>query len=574
MTIILGSLINKKEILEKNIKNIFEYRNKDYPKSLKFYDDKFAINFLFNNNNERRSFFVEKDKFLICFNGSILDSRKKIFLTAQDLLIQYKRKKNFLNYLNGFYSIVIYDIKKKKLFLIRDHAGVKNLFYKKVNNGILITNYISVFYKSKLQKFLPNTNNYLEHIIHGNVVGGESIHHHIKELPAAHFLEYKKNYFKLKEFWNYKKKFKKKNLSQKLLRFDRILKNVVNDWVPQNKNISILLSGGVDSSLISKLIYKKNTNVNFYTAIFDKKYDYNETNLIIKENQKIKLKHKFIKIGEKAFGKDLIQFIKNTSHPITNFNGIVTNLICKHIKQKKKSNIVFCGEGSDELFSGFYRYYEIAKKYQSSKKIKDLIMSNNFLNVDRLRFIKKNFKYKIPSKRKEIANKIFEKIPIKKYLILDQKTYAPPYLDRLDQSSLLNNLDIRPIFLDKRVMEFSQQLKKDEYSILLDNKILTKVFLRKYSEKYLPKDISYPSLKKKQLMIPTSNWFYKGILKNFFLKYFRKDTYFSKNFDIKKLFILFSQQKPERQKKFDHSTFFERILSYEIWLKLMNRNKQ
>ena len=78
MTIILGSLINKKEILEKNIKNIFEYRNKDYPKSLKFYDDKFAINFLFNNNNERRSFFVEKDKFLICFNGSILDSRKKI----------------------------------------------------------------------------------------------------------------------------------------------------------------------------------------------------------------------------------------------------------------------------------------------------------------------------------------------------------------------------------------------------------------------------------------------------------------------------------------------------------------
>ena len=85
MSVILASLINNKEILEKNIKNIFKYKNKNYPKSLKFYDDKFAINFLFNDNGSK-SFFVEKNKFLICFNGSILGSKKKNFLTAQDLL--------------------------------------------------------------------------------------------------------------------------------------------------------------------------------------------------------------------------------------------------------------------------------------------------------------------------------------------------------------------------------------------------------------------------------------------------------------------------------------------------------
>ena len=101
MTVILASLINKKEILEKNIQNIFEYRNKNYPKSLKFYDENFAINFLFNNN-DRKSFFVEKNKFLVCFNGSILDSKKKIFLTAKNLLNLYKTKKDFLKYLNGF----------------------------------------------------------------------------------------------------------------------------------------------------------------------------------------------------------------------------------------------------------------------------------------------------------------------------------------------------------------------------------------------------------------------------------------------------------------------------------------
>ena len=95
------------------------------------------------------------------------------------------------------------------------------------------------------------------------------------------------------------------------------------DWVPKEQEISILLSGGLDSSILSKLILNRNRKLKFFTAIFERKYQYNETNLITKKNKKIKKRHKFIKINEKKFFNHLVNYIKKTHHPITNFNGLV-----------------------------------------------------------------------------------------------------------------------------------------------------------------------------------------------------------------------------------------------------------
>lgn len=344
------------------------------------------------------------------------------------------------------------------------------------------------------------------------------------------------------------------------------------DWVPKKQEISILLSGGLDSSILSKLILSRNSKLKFFTAIFERKYQYNETNLITKKNKKIKKRHKFIKINEKKFCNHLVNYIKKTHHPITNFNGLVIDFLSKKISKEKNSKIIYCGEGSDELFSGFDRYFEISRKFKKTKNIKDLIMSKNYLNVRRFKYIKKNFKYKIPLPRINVARKINEKIPIKKYLILDQKTYISPYLDRLDQSSYLNNVEIRPIFLDKRIIEFSQSLNENDYgSFCSDNSSKTKIFLRKYSEKYLDEDISYPKNKKVQLMIPSSNWFYKGELKNMLLSLLNKKSFFKKHFGLKKILNLIKEQSPIRQSKKDHSSFFERIMAYEIWLKFMHK---
>ena len=566
---------NSKKLSNIEIKKTLKYKNRNYPRTIKWNDNYFAIKILFKENIKEQ-FFLNKGSCFVFFNGLVLSDKNKKPLSARQISQLYKIKgTNFIKKLNGFYSIILFDFKTKKLISIRDHAGVKNIYYTLSNESISISNYLSILYESKIIRFIPNYEAYLEHIIHGNIVGGETISKNVYQLPAANFLKYNYSKLKLLEFWKKKKIRSNISLRKKIQKFDKLFKEVIKDWVPKKKNLSLLLSGGLDSSLLSKLIMKRNSKLRFYTAIFEKKYGYNETNLITKTSSQINKRHNFFKIKENKFSNHLINYIRRTHHPITNYNGLVIDHLSKKIKKEKNCKIIYTGEGSDELFSGFYRHFEISQKFKKTKNIKDLIMSKNYLNVRRLRYIKKNFKYNIPLTRIDIAKSIKDNIAIKKYLILDQKTYMSAYLDRLDQCSYLNNMEIRPVFMDKRIMEFSQTLNENDYSNLsLDNKLNTKIFLRKYSEKYLEKDISYPKNKKMQLMIPSSNWFYQGKLKKMLLSSLSKKSFFFKEFGLKKVSNLIKEHSPERQSKKDHSSFFERILAYEIWLKFMYKYKK
>ena len=66
-------------------------------------------------------------------------------------------------------------ILKEKIISIRDHAGVKNIFYSLSDKTISISNYLSILYDSRIIKFSPNYETYLEHIVHGNIVGGKQL---------------------------------------------------------------------------------------------------------------------------------------------------------------------------------------------------------------------------------------------------------------------------------------------------------------------------------------------------------------------------------------------------------------
>ena len=125
--------------------------------------------------------------------------------------------------------------------------------------------------------------------------------------------------------------------------------------------------------------------------------------------------------------------------------------------------------------------------------------------------------------------------------------------------------------MDKRIINFAHSLNKKEFNKVIKNSVITKSFLREFASKYLPEEICYPKSKKAQLMTPSSNWFHSGIYRKLFLKYVNKYSYFSKIMNLKKLMTLLKNQVPHRQVKNDHSSFFERILSFEIWYKFMKR---
>ena len=554
--------LNKKKVEKKKYKIGKRYFD------LRFDNSYFKIEF---SHDKKNCFYFDK-KFLIIVDGMVLGDKEKRILSSRELLSLFIVKgKNFFKNLNGYYSLIIFNFENNEIFFGRDHAGIRNLYYTKEKNFIKISNQIELFYILNEKKFLLNERKYFEHIVHGNIVGGETLHKNLFEIPAGYYASLKKKKIILTQHYNYVARTDKETTKNKIKKFEKIFTQVIKEWLPKNKFVAILLSGGVDSSLVTSFIDKRINKLNLFTASFDKKLNYNETKLITNSKLDLKKKHTYVKITQKNLSSNLIRFIHKTYLPITNFNGIVVDILSKKIKKLQKTKTIFTGEGSDEIFSGFDRYYELSEKFITHKNSNSLIMSKNFFNIKRFKFINKNFKYSIPKTRKVVLNKIRVKSSIKKYLLMDQITFLPSYMDRLSQCSYINEVDLRPVFMDKRIINFAHSLNKKEFNKVIKNSVITKSFLREFASKYLPEEICYPKSKKAQLMTPSSNWFHSGIYRKLFLKYVNKYSYFSKIMNLKKLMTLLKNQVPHRQVKNDHSSFFERILSFEIWYKFMKR---
>ena len=118
--------------------------SKFYEKNLLLLHSRLSIIDLDNRSNQP---FI-KDDLLIIFNGEIYnyvelktDLKKKghIFKTLSDtevILEMYKRyNEQCVNFFEGMWSFLIFDIKKKKIFLSRDRFGEKPLYYFRNENS-------------------------------------------------------------------------------------------------------------------------------------------------------------------------------------------------------------------------------------------------------------------------------------------------------------------------------------------------------------------------------------------------------------------------------------------------------
>ena len=88
-------------------------------------------------------------------------------------------------------------------------------------------------------QFSPNYETYLEHIVHGNIVGGKTISKNVYQVPAANFLKFYDNKLKLNEFWKLQKLRSNISLQKKLQKFDKIFKSYNGLGSKRTRNFNI-----------------------------------------------------------------------------------------------------------------------------------------------------------------------------------------------------------------------------------------------------------------------------------------------------------------------------------------------
>ncbi|MDD3083704.1 MAG: diphthine--ammonia ligase [Candidatus ainarchaeum sp.] len=364
MCAIIGAInfYNNEEIVKNGLK-IMKNRGKDYSKIIKY------KKIVFGHNLHSTINYVEQplvsSKGILISNCEIYNWKelsKKYSIRAKndsELLLKLFDKTDLnkihliIEELDGDFAIAYYSKKKEKIILARDIVGVKPI----------------VYFFDKKEKFCFASEK--------KALPFESIHLNPRKII---FYNTKTNSLKLK-----KRIIKKIIKKEQSIEIEKALFKSVTKRIPE-KRFALLLSGGIDSALIGKIMQKNNLRFNSYFAgikdfsepkdlEFAKKVSYNL-------NSPIKINLVSIKKFEKELPK--IIFLIESSDPIR--VGIASTIYFATKKIKEK--IVFSGLGADELFVGYNRFKEsnninkdcysyLIKMYENDLYFEDIITMAN-----------------------------------------------------------------------------------------------------------------------------------------------------------------------------------------------------
>ena len=307
-----------------------------------------------------------KDYIIIC-NGTIYNYKElsNIFPNKSDSDIKilgeglFKEGEDFLLKCNGTYAFVFYNKKKSKLIIGRDTYGVKPLYLREEKNNIEV----SSEYKSLIRvndelnyKALTSYFNYRY------TVSNYTLIKQITKIKPSHIISiyFGKNYLKLtdEKYINTIKSVESTNLSE-------LINQSILSRTRRNKNISLITSGGIDSSYIAYLLKKSNVPFEAFT-INSNLEDLEEAKKFAYYNN-----HRLNVIEKKIYDfNDLKRITYFLDDPYGDPIIFLLDTLAENIKN---NNYKIClnGEGVDEIFSG-YPHHKVWVFYNFIKKLNHL----------------------------------------------------------------------------------------------------------------------------------------------------------------------------------------------------------
>ncbi len=438
----------------------------------------------------------------------------------------------FLNKLQGMFSFAIWDSRRNILFAARDRLGIKPFYYILNNHTFYFASEIKALLHCKEIFREINYDAILEFLTFRFVSGSKTLFKDIKSLIPGHALLLKKNTLKIFKYWSVESEHSLViNEKQALDKLDYLMEKSIRCRLMSDVPLGTLNSGGVDSSLVTAYASEmKIQPVNTYSVVFDE-FDFDESSYAEKVSKKFGTHHHTFRITSEEFARNLPLCIWHNDEPLNHANSVPIYLICN--LAKNKVTVLLTGEGADEIFGGYPRYWLLKlhdlfpcsiRKFISaackvipghySSKLRNYLLMNEddslLLNSsfqfpkDLVSLFTNRPQHTIFPYRSSVIQESskFYKSLAEKGLYMDLQTYLVSILQRMDRMSMAARVEARVPFLDHELVQFAMTLPQSWKLNFFKYK--TKTILKKLAIKRLPNEIVFR--KKSGFGIPVSQW--------------------------------------------------------------------
>ena len=356
--------------------------------------------------------------------------------------------------LDGMYSFALYDRLNNRLILHKDSVGKKPLYYfYKEDQYIIFSSNVTAIKDNISENFMINLNQIEYYEKNRHMHPKNSIYNEIYPLMPGEYIQIdifskKVNKKRVNECFKFDIDFTNNNtIKQKIF---KLIKKAIHKRLEDVTTPVVLFSGGIDSTIIAYEALKYNTNTKLL-SIKQPLFFMNDEPYVRQFEKKMGVKVDFVNIMNFDFVENIDKFIKKLDQPF----GVPSYYYLSQLALQAKSfdNVLFTGDGADEVFFGYRRFEDWIDENSGTKE--------TLLNIP---LSLKYSKYGSKQANEDLIGHGFVKV---------------------DKSTAENQMEARCPFLDKELIAFVRQIpaqfwRNKNVKFILKEYLINEGFSKKY----------------------------------------------------------------------------------------------
>ena len=401
--------------------------------------------------------------------------------------------------LRGMFAIALWTLSRKRLVLARDRVGIKPLYIARHGEDLLFGSELkTIFVHPEFDRRLNPAA--LDCYLSLNYVPSPlTLVQGIEQLPPGEFLEWRDGQIRTGAYWNLPHaQPRHRSMPAAAGELDALLQQSVREHLLSDVPLGVWLSGGIDSSTVlhyasqassSKI---KTFSISFQGRTFD------ETRYISEVAKQYGTEHEQLDLNPEINLSDTIEeFAYYADQPNADAGALPVWFLSKMCKAR--ATVMLSGEGADELFGGYLTYRanvlarrarwlpssalrllrsgaggwpvsddKISFEYKLKRFLEGALMSpsrahvfwnGTFSDKEKSRLVRTELPPALNPLLTQLQDASRSADDFAPYLWFDQKYFlSDDILNKVDRMSMAHAVEVRPPFLDHRIIEFAATL--------------------------------------------------------------------------------------------------------------------
>jgi asparagine synthase (glutamine-hydrolysing) len=489
----------------------------------------------------------------------------------------------------GMFAFAVFDTAERALYLCRDRAGVKPLYYAHDGERLAFGSELDCFkpYLSADQRGRIDPAALSDFLVFGYVAGDRSIIEPVRKLPAAHYARFSNGSLSLHRYWQASfvenEDWRNRSEEDLLDELESIVVSAFRYRMVADVPVGVFLSAGVDSSLVTAVLARHHGQLNTFTIGFEQP-EWDESGDARRIARHLGTNHREQMLTASGAADILADFHNIYDEPQGDSSGIPTTFVAG-LAKASGVKVVLSADAGDELFGGYVRYVQFMARWQQVQRLgaagrmparqllrilavvsparyagrlqryadllgrgEFLLFSQNMLSpasMAEVRTVFPKFEEPLtPAGHGPLLNQMAQ-WDFDRYLVDD-------ILVKVDRATMYHSIEGREPFLDHRLVEFATKLPV-EFKIRNGE---TKYLLKKLLGRYLPEHLY--RLPKRGFGVPMHDWV-QGSFRQHFAELVEADNPLLSRKDLEELVARYRAGRPV------NSTMIWFLFSFQKW---------